>query len=167
MADPHDTMELAALAGMDSCKRSAPREFECGFGVYQDKDGKFYHTAAQSGGQNGIEGMSLRIPKTAALVAFGHTHPKTEHMDPSADTSNAFSKEDLEYAKKNKMLMFMGSEKTGQVVRYQHGVTKTDRTPLGRISYGTPVGPYGLDSPDARAAQLASAYDLHNPPPPK
>lgn len=163
MSGPHDTMELAALAGMDSCKKTRPREFECGFGVYQDADGKFYHTEAQSGGKNGIEGMALRMPKSATLVALGHTHPKTEHVDPNDDTSNAFSKEDLKWAKKNGVPLYMGSEKTGQVVYYKDGVTKADKhSSLGRISYGTPIGPYGLDQPVTRREALEAAYDFHS-----
>lgn len=158
-------MELAALAGMDSCKKSQPREYECGFGIYQGQDGKFYHTDVQTGGKSGIEGMALRIPRTATLVAFGHTHPRTDNMDVHADTSNALSKEDLKYAKRTGLHMFMGSEKTGQVVHYKDGVTKADKhSSLGRISYGTPIGPYGIEAPPpepTRRDQIAAAYDLH------
>ncbi len=166
-SSPHDSIEQAALAGMDSCKKT-PREYECGFGIYKAADGKFYHTDVQSGGKTGIEGMALRIPKTSTLVAFGHTHPKTDHVSLDADMSNAFSKEDLRYAKKTGLDMFLGSEKTGQVVHYKDGVTKADKhSSLGRISYGTPIGPYGLEPPappPTRREALEAAYDLHTPP---
>ncbi len=158
------TLHEAAIAGMDACKRTQPRERECGFGLYQDSAGDFYHTDAQSGGASGIEGMSIRIPKTAKLVALGHTHPRTDHVADIDDNSNAFSKEDLKYAKRTGLQMYMGSEKSGNVVYYKDGLTKADKhSSLGRISYGEPVGPYGLEEP-TRRDQIAAAYDLHNPP---
>lgn len=169
MADPYDTQDLAALVAMSLCKRDMPREFECGFGVYRGKDGKFYHTDVQSGGPDGIDGMKLRMPSTSTLVALGHTHPRApDSISPSNDTTNAFSKEDVQYAKKSGMPMFMGSELTGQVVRFTPGQDKvTNHSTLGRISYGTPVGPYALPETATRREALEAAYDLHNQEPKK
>jgi len=154
---------------MDLCKKNQPRVYECGFGIYQGADGKFYHTDVQSGGKDGIDGMVLRMPKEATLVGLGHTHPRGEHVSAESDTTNAFSKEDVAYAKKSGLPMFMGSELTGKVVRYKHGDDKIDNTARrGRISYGTPIGPYGLEpaAPTRREA-LEAAFDLHNPTTPK
>lgn len=160
MADGHDTIELAALAGMDTCKRTMPREVECGFGIYQ-KDGKFYPTKVGTGTRGSIENMPISFPKTATLVGFGHTHPKGEHLADADDTTDALSPQDVAFAKKAALLMFLGSEKSGNVVRYKHGDKTSSHSNLGRIAYGTPIGPYGLDDPEARKAQLSSAYDLH------
>ncbi len=149
---------------MDTCKRTQPREHECGFGIFQQPDGSFGHTDVQEGKNGSIDGMAIRMPRTATLVAFGHTHPRGEHISDEDDTSNAFSKEDLAYAKRMGLEMFMGSEKTGQVVRYKRGETKEDKhSRLGTISYGTPVGPYGFPEP-TRRDQLSAAYDAQTTP---
>ncbi len=164
----HGTMQEAALAGMDTCKRTMPRENECGFGVYQDTDGRFYFTEVQTGKEGSIDGMKIRMPSRAKLVAFGHTHPKAEHVGEADDTSHAFSPEDLSFAKRMGLTMFMGSEKSGQVVQYDHGKTKSDKhSRLGKISYGEPIGPYGFEllapkPPEpTRRDQIAAAYDQH------
>lgn len=173
MADKqYGTPEEAALAGMADCRRTMPRDAECGFGVYRDKDGAFRYTAVQTSGKGGsIDGMRLLIPSTAKLVGFGHTHPKPgTGVGAQDDTSDALSKEDVRFAKRMGVDMFVGSEKSGQVVRYRNGDKTENHSRLGRIAYGTPIGVYADDpaAPElSRRDEIAKAYEeaLKNAPP--
>lgn len=153
---------------MKECRKTMPLDLECGFGVYLTPEGKYHYTQVQSKDAAGIDKMSIRYPNTAKMVAVAHTHPK-DKPDVLVDSSSFLSPEDLAYAKKSGYTMFMGSEQTGNVVRYDHGKSKTTKhARLGRISYGDLVGPYVEEEPPpTRREQIEAAYDLHTPPPAK
>lgn len=147
----YDNAKLAAVAGILACLRDVPRDKECGVGVYKAEDGRYYYTAPQAGTGNGIDGMKLRLPRTAKLEAFAHTHP-AEPRAGADDTSHAFSPADVKWGKKMGLEMYLGSEKSGRITQMAGS-----KSGPGGIRFGADVGPLTLD-------QQALVAALRNPP---
>ena len=138
MADGYKTQDLAALAALQECRQQIERSLECGSGIFRGADGNFYYTAPQGGKSGSINGMVLRLPASATLTAIAHTHP-AEPLAGENDTSNAFSAEDVKYAKRTGYDMYLGSEKSGQVTR----LTPRSKSISRGRRIGETVGDYG------------------------
>lgn len=148
MADGYLTQDLAAMAALAECKQQIERALECGTGIFLRQDGKYAYTAPQSGKNGSINGMVLRLPATAKLTAMAHTHPQ-EPLAGQNDTSYAFSPEDVKYAKRTGLDMYLGSEKSGDVTKLTPRSTVISR---GR-KVGETIGTYG----DPQTAALVEA----------
>lgn len=138
MADGYATQDLAALAALAACRQEIERSLECGSGIFRRPDGNFYYTAPQGGKSGSIDGMVLRIPSTATLTAMAHTHP-AEVRAGQNDTSHAFSAEDVRYAKRTGLDMYLGSEKSGAATKLTPRSTSISR---GQ-KVGETIGTYG------------------------
>lgn len=138
----HQSIHQAVMTGMHTCKSTVPHHLECGFGIYKHADGLYYHTKVQNGKYGSIDKMEITYPKKARLMAFCHTHPQDPNLR-SNDTSIYFSHEDIDFAKRTGLHMYMGSHKSGKVTEYIHGKTKkSPHAVLGYYSAGKEVGPF-------------------------
>lgn len=135
-----DDAQAAAVAGIVACLRDIPRDKECGIGVYKQANGRYYYTDPQAGTGSGIDGMRLRIPRTAALEAFAHTHPAEPTLG-ADDTTNAFSPDDVKWGKKMGVEMYLGSEKSGRITK----MTGSKSGPRG-MRFGADVAPLPLET---------------------
>lgn len=110
-------------AAIHALSRISERDYELGGGIYGDSAGRYSYSDPQ--GNQKTRTFEARVPWTTPdgkLVGMYHTHP----TDGIGDTDNKyFSPHDVAVADQLRLMSYIKSLRSGDVRKYEPGVTKT------------------------------------------
>jgi len=115
----------AAVSALN--KISEPR-YEMGGVVYRDKYGNYSYSDPQGDERTGKFKAEASIPKSATPVAIYHSHPGYGN---EADLAENFSTDDVNVANKLKMLSYIRAMDSGNIRKFEPGVTSTQTAGSG------------------------------------
>jgi len=111
--------------------------YELGGVVFQDPQGLYTTSEPVGNKRTGKFEATVRIPKGSKAVGLFHTHPG----DPSL--SETFSSDDVHVADTLKMLSYIRAMESGQIKKYEPGVSRIDTAGTGlkrtKISRGDTI----------------------------
>lgn len=135
----YSSSEEAALAALS--KIDPMLGYELGGLVWQEPDGRYYHSDPAGNEKTRKFEVRVRIPKGSKPTALYHGHPAEGDHDTEGEL---FSPDDVDVANNMKIQSYIKAMASGNIRRYEPGVSKTKAAPRagsatggrGRVSEG-------------------------------
>lgn len=110
-------------AAVDALNKIQEPRYELGGVVYKDKNGFYSYSDPEGDERTGKFKATVRIPKSATPMGVFHTHPG---YGEDAKTAENFSSDDVKLADQLKMLSYIRAMDSGNIKKYEPGVSKTE-----------------------------------------
>jgi hypothetical protein len=136
MADELDYQKVLAKlifqnpddAAVSALNKISEPHYEMGGVVYKGKDGYFGYSEPQGDQRTGKFRAEARIPKSSTPVGIYHTHPG---YGDEKDLAEMFSADDVDVASKMKMLSYIRALNSGNIKKFEPGVTPVNTQGIG------------------------------------